>query len=125
MFRFTNAPSDLNEVLKMAQGSVLSLAPFDLTEVFFVPEQISVIPQITAPKPRTSRLYAFLTERPDDVHLVVDSYRTGRDALFYCRVSSDLNDVHRWITSMRMPTLMLNHADGDFMIAAPASVFVA
>lgn len=123
LFRLS-ASTDLPEVLKQAQGSFANLAPFDLTEVFFVGEQLSVVPQVLWPKPRTSRLFAYLTDRPDDVHLVIDGFKTGRDSLYYCRLGERVT-ASRWLECMSQPSLLVNQAEGDMIIAAPAYAFVA
>jgi hypothetical protein len=125
MFRLTGAPTELTAVLAAAQQSHLNIAPFDLTQTMFVEEQIYVVPQMMWPKPRTSKLFAYLTEYPDDVHLIVDAYKTGREALYFCRLSNSIDDVYRWLRAMQMPTLLVNHTEGEIMMAAPAHSFIA
>jgi hypothetical protein len=123
-FRVTKPVYDLKSALSEAQSSPLNMAPFDWTELFFVEEQLSIIPQVMWPKPRTSRLFAYLTERPEDTHLVVDAFKTGKDSLYVCRLA-DSDVVTRWLSRMVQPTLIINHAEGDTIIAAPAKVFIA
>lgn len=125
MFQLKTAALDLKSVLAEMQQSHRSLAPFDLTQLVIVPEQLSVIPQIMFPKPRTSRLFAHLSEFPEEVHLVVDAFRTGRDSLFYCLLTADTQAPARWLQRMGQPTLLLNHAEGDLLLAAPAHAFIA
>lgn len=117
--------SDLPTLLQNLQQTPRSLAPFDLTQVELVPEQLAVIPQMTADNPTKTQLFEHLVERPDTIHLVVDAYKTGRNALFYCMLTSDTNLPLKWLQRMERPALLLNQAEGDLLIATPARVFVA
>ncbi len=126
LFRMPNPSTDLTAVLAFAQQSPLSLAPFDLTHLTLVPEQLSVVPQVMFPKPRSSRLFAHLIERPDEPHLVVDSFRTGKESIYYCLLTSDVRAPSHWLSRMGVrPNLLVNHAEGDLVLAAPAFAFIA
>ena len=109
----------------LAQDSALNNAPCNLRDLVFVPEQISVVPAVLFPKPRSSRLFQYLKECPDAVHLLSDAFKTGKEALFLCRLTTDKNEVSRWLTRMYNPCLIVNNAEGELVIAAPLYSFVA
>ena len=125
LFHLQDVPGSLAAVLARAQDSALNNAPCDLRDLVFVPEQISVVPAVLFPKPRSSRLFQYLKECPDAVHLLSDAFKTGKDALFLCRLTTDKNEVSRWLTRMYNPCLIVNNAEGELVIAAPLYSFVA
>ncbi len=112
-------------MLATAQGSALNNAPCDLQRLIFFGEQISIIPAVLFPKPRSSRLFQQLNEYPDDVHLISDAFRTGKESLYLCRLTTDKNEISRWLQRMYTPCLVVNTVQGEHVIAAPLHCFVA
>jgi hypothetical protein len=125
LFRLRDAPSELDRVLALAQQSALNNAPCNLQDLFFVPEQISVVPAVLFPKPRSSLLFQYLKECPDAFHLITDAFKTGKEALYLCRLSTDRNEVSRWLSRMYTPCMLVNSVEGELVIAAPLHSFVA
>ena len=125
LFRLRDAPTELDKALALAQDSALNQAPYNLRDLVFVTEQISVIPAVMFPKPRSSRLFQFLNDAPDACHLVSDAFKTGKDALYLCRLTTAKNEVSRWLNLMYTPCILVNSAEGELVIAAPLQCFVA
>jgi hypothetical protein len=119
------AAAELDATLTACAKSDLCTAPFDLERVRFCGEQLAVAPSVLWPKPRTSQLFRYLTEYPDDVHLVVDAVKPGKDGLYFCRLSQDREIAIKWISRMTNPSLILNQAGGEIIIAAPVAAFAA
>ena len=115
--------TEINAALASLAKSPDFSAPFDPARVYFVPEQISVVPQVLWTKPKSSTLFSHLCEHDGDVHLVSDAFKPGREGLYFCRLARDREVVIKWLSRMKTPSLLLNQAGDDLILAAPVGAF--
>ena len=120
MFRVK--PGDLSEVIQAAAAVPGVRLPFSPESVRFIEERIALVPEVVFTKPRSSKLYKYLNENPDDVLLVFDAFKSGKDGLFFVRLASN-RDPDLWLSRMVQRAILVNEVGPDLIIAAPAKSF--
>lgn len=116
-------PGTLEEVLEACSLVPGVRWPFPPSAVRLIPERLPVISEVMFTKPRTSKLFAYLTENPDDVLLVFDAFKSGKDALFFVRLAANTRDPDLWLSRMTKRTISVHEVGEDMIIAAPAITF--
>jgi hypothetical protein len=114
---------DLQHVVN--EGMWLTTPESDASKLFVLPDRIAVFTDINAK--RRSVLGQCLMDRDDETALVVDSYLSGKDALFFARLvpAGQESLVDAWVRLMTpgMVSLTVKPIDENYqiMIAAISS----
>lgn len=116
-------PGTLEEVLEACSLVPGVRWPFSPEVVRFIPERLPVISEVMFTKPRTSKLFAYLNENPDDVLLVFDAFKSGKEALFFVRLAANSRDPDVWLSRMTRRMISVHEVGEDIIIAAPANTF--
>jgi hypothetical protein len=116
-------PGTLEEVLEACSLVPGVRWPFSPQSVRLIPERLPVISEVMFTKPRTSKLFSYLTENPEDVLLVFDAFKSGKDALFFVRLAAGPRDPDLWLSRMTKRTISVHEVGEDTIIAAPANTF--
>lgn len=113
----------LTEVLQRIAESPGIKLPFSPEAVRYIGERLPLIPEVLFTKPNSSKLLQYLNENPDDVLLVFDAIKTGKDGLFFVRLAEGPRDPELWLSRMTKRSIMVNEVGPDMIIAAPAKCF--
>ncbi len=94
--------SGVVEYLLEIWGSDRLRLPFDVDSVFVIPDRLPVLSDIL--RSTKSLIVNQLGMRREDTGLVVDSLRSGKDALFFAHLCASMEEVAGWVRIMNPRT---------------------